>query len=369
MNYDSEAQDRKRVPWNLGVKVDPKKRFMQLVDKQLGKYGCWLWAGHSDERSRKRGLPYGRFSPEKGINVPAHRFSYEAFIGPIPDGMYVDHLCHRTTCVRPDHLRLVSRNGNSQNRVPTSSRSSFGLRNINLAESAKARRVSGQVFLKVKVHADGVSHYFPRRFLLLELPHAEQIARHMRSKYQPDSDDNEFAAAVALQRDSDEPVLEALRQSLKAVHDLYTSPMVRTTPTAAECERLLVRYRKEPLSSVRCGPMEPTNDFHPERDPLCIYYEEPEGPTTESGFWQQVSKATVYGNCWLWSGHCRYRSGSEPHGFARNGFGCLTPVEEVFFSLIQHRKDCLFYERSCGNPLCVNPRHLVVVKTGGRPRR
>jgi hypothetical protein len=45
--------------------------------------------------------------------VLAHRFSYEIFIGPIPDGMTVDHIaCNFTSCCNPDHLRVCSNREN-----------------------------------------------------------------------------------------------------------------------------------------------------------------------------------------------------------------------------------------------------------------
>jgi hypothetical protein len=41
-----------------------------------------------------------------GQAVAAHRFSYERFIGIIPDEMMVLHKCDITFCVNPDHLFL-----------------------------------------------------------------------------------------------------------------------------------------------------------------------------------------------------------------------------------------------------------------------
>lgn len=37
-----------------------------------------------------------------------HRFAYEAFVGPIPDGMQLDHLCRQRACVNPEHLEPVT---------------------------------------------------------------------------------------------------------------------------------------------------------------------------------------------------------------------------------------------------------------------
>jgi hypothetical protein len=65
--------------------------------------GCWLWFG-ADAGSRKG---YGEFwSGAK--KVAAHRWAYEHFVGPIPDGLTIDHLCRTPSCVNPDHLEPVS---------------------------------------------------------------------------------------------------------------------------------------------------------------------------------------------------------------------------------------------------------------------
>ena len=63
--------------------------------------GCWIW----QHRSSRRG--YGRVFID-GANIPAHRLFYERKHGPIPDGLYLDHLCRNPPCVNPDHLEPVT---------------------------------------------------------------------------------------------------------------------------------------------------------------------------------------------------------------------------------------------------------------------
>ena len=62
---------------------------------------CWIW-----KRGKTSG--YGGFHPAKGQTVLAHRYAYEVTVGPIPDGLVVDHLCRRPACVRPSHLEPVT---------------------------------------------------------------------------------------------------------------------------------------------------------------------------------------------------------------------------------------------------------------------
>lgn len=44
--------------------------------------------------------------------VCVHRCSYEHHVGPIPDGLELDHLCRNTRCVNPLHLEPVTHHEN-----------------------------------------------------------------------------------------------------------------------------------------------------------------------------------------------------------------------------------------------------------------
>lgn len=68
---------------------------------------CWLWTG----TKRNRG-GYGQ-APGRKL---AHRASFEAFIGPIPDGLVVMHSCDTPACVNPDHLELGTAADNNRDR-------------------------------------------------------------------------------------------------------------------------------------------------------------------------------------------------------------------------------------------------------------
>ena len=50
--------------------------------------------------------------------IYAHRFAYEAFVAPIPDGMHIDHLCAVKHCVNPAHMELVKPAENTRRGAP-----------------------------------------------------------------------------------------------------------------------------------------------------------------------------------------------------------------------------------------------------------
>ena len=67
---------------------------------------CWLWVGAKN--------PKGYPQCWNGQRVtPAHRFAYEFCVGPIPEGLEIDHLCRVRNCVNPDHLEPVTHRENT----------------------------------------------------------------------------------------------------------------------------------------------------------------------------------------------------------------------------------------------------------------
>jgi hypothetical protein len=75
---------------------------------------CWLWTA-----STQRG--YGAFAVRAGKLIRAHRFSYELLVGPIPEGLVIDHLCRVRACVNPAHMEVVTMGENTarSNRAKT----------------------------------------------------------------------------------------------------------------------------------------------------------------------------------------------------------------------------------------------------------
>ncbi len=65
---------------------------------------CWLWTGS------KRG-GYGKVWFDNTTQY-AHRVVYKILVGPIPNGLEIDHLCNIKACVNPEHLQVVTHKEN-----------------------------------------------------------------------------------------------------------------------------------------------------------------------------------------------------------------------------------------------------------------
>ena len=74
--------------WNNRIVVNPET-------------GCWDWMGQINNW----GYGVAAISQRK---TAVHRVVYELLVGPIPDGMQIDHTCRNRRCQNPDHLQVVT---------------------------------------------------------------------------------------------------------------------------------------------------------------------------------------------------------------------------------------------------------------------
>jgi hypothetical protein len=85
-------------------------RFFDSVDVR-GEDDCWLWLKSVGSHG------YGQASwatNGKSAGTTAHRVAWMAAIGPIPDGLTVDHRCRVRRCCNPRHLRLLANVDNAR---------------------------------------------------------------------------------------------------------------------------------------------------------------------------------------------------------------------------------------------------------------
>ena len=86
---------------------------VEKFDKYVAKGdSCWEWGGY------RHGNGYGAIWHE-GKQVLVHRWSYEHFVGPIPDGLTIDHLCRNRACVNPAHMEPVTSRENTRRAMRT----------------------------------------------------------------------------------------------------------------------------------------------------------------------------------------------------------------------------------------------------------
>lgn len=73
-------------------------RRYELDRYEVAENGCWNFTGYI----HKNGYGY------TGSHVYAHRHFYINMVGPIADGLTIDHLCRNRSCVNPEHLEAVT---------------------------------------------------------------------------------------------------------------------------------------------------------------------------------------------------------------------------------------------------------------------
>ena len=78
---------------------------VRLLRKVAEDSGCWVWEGATADG-------YGRINVAGRLNL-THRVSYELFVGPVPAGLTLDHLCRRRDCLRTAHLEPVDSRTNT----------------------------------------------------------------------------------------------------------------------------------------------------------------------------------------------------------------------------------------------------------------
>lgn len=114
----------------------------KTVDSETG---CWNWTKAVSNHKNS----YGRMRVgDKIVLVP--RYSYEFFIGPIPNGLVVRHKCDNPPCFNPEHLMVGEPVDNVQDSIER------GRRNQAKGSQCKHAKLTKKQVLKIRrMLADG----------------------------------------------------------------------------------------------------------------------------------------------------------------------------------------------------------------------
>ena len=118
----------------------PEERFLARVVKSDG---CWEYDGY-----RFRG--YGKFGVSPKQSVLAHKFAYELWVGPVPDGKHLHHRCGNRACVRPDHLEVVEPGAHSSAHIRERGVVSNQFGQWRVAATAEERRIRSRDWMRAK---------------------------------------------------------------------------------------------------------------------------------------------------------------------------------------------------------------------------
>jgi len=137
-----------------------EERFWAKVQKGPG---CWIWT------AARNHLGYGKYTDTDTWKTNgAHRYAWEMLVGPVPDGMKLDHRCHVRHCVNPAHLRPVTTKQNGENRAGAPRNSKTGIRGVHPTKRGN---------YKVSVGHNGTQYYGG---YFTDLEEAAEAARQLR---------------------------------------------------------------------------------------------------------------------------------------------------------------------------------------------
>jgi hypothetical protein len=74
--------------------------------------GCWIWTGGTAGSTARYGQTQFRRPDGSYKKKYVHVLAYELYVGLVPTGLEIDHLCRNILCVNPSHLEAVTHKEN-----------------------------------------------------------------------------------------------------------------------------------------------------------------------------------------------------------------------------------------------------------------
>ena len=99
----AKARSSSSLAWHSAPTDDDPERIGERITPLPN--GCWAY---DDDLDNYHQVIMKQPLPGRGVYMQAHRYTYEMFVGPVPDGYHVHHECQNPGCVNPMHLQALT---------------------------------------------------------------------------------------------------------------------------------------------------------------------------------------------------------------------------------------------------------------------
>ena len=339
-----------------GRVVDEKfeRRFWKKVDCKGGPEACWTWIKGKDPTGY--GIFYISNSKNSKKRTQAHIVAYQLEVGPIPEGLVIDHFrCANKPCCNPAHLEPVTNEENTRRARRTKPYCGRG----------HPHNEENSYFTR-----NGIRHCRACRYT--EVVGRLQRLREGFGPRQKLTSEERFWAKVGISDDPNAcwPWLGKTKKAAGYGSCYYGGRSVSAHRLAWELangrpipEGLTIDHKCRNKSCCNPDHLEPVSVEENSR--RAAPFKPSHGQPTEDRFWAQADTSGGPNACWNWPGESILFWDSE-HRRTVN-------VRHFIYGLkVGSVPQGKWIRSICGNPACVNYQHLrltkeTVAQQKGRP--